>query len=407
MEHDVSLPSREVTLPKGWKSLPLIGGIVGLVALGVSFFLGGHDKQLAFSYLAGFFYWLTVALGGLFFVLLHYLARSGWSVVVRRLAEHVMGTLPLFALLFIPIAVGIPLIVPESFMHSLYHWTHAEAVAHDELLQHKAPYLNEGFFLIRAAFYFVVWTLLARFFWSQSARQDSDGDVATTKRLQTLSAPGMVLFAITTTFAAFDWLMSLEPHWFSTIFGVYVFAGTVVAIFSLLILLVLRLKAAGAMTQVVTWEHFHDMGKLLFGFVVFWAYIGFSQFMLIWYANVPEETFWFEMRWDDPGWRWASIFLAAGHFVVPFFFLISQPVKRNRVTLTIGALWMLFMHYVDIYWLVMPTLHHDAFQLSYLDFTCWLGVGGCFFAVLGVLMQRGALVPVRDPRLPESLAFEN
>ncbi len=398
MEHDVSLPSREITLPEGWKSLPMIAGIVGVVALGISYFIGsGHHHQLAFSYLTAFVYWLTIALGGLFFVVLHYLARSGWSVVVRRLAEHVMGTLPLFAVLFVPVYFG---------MHSLFHWTHADAVAHDPLLQHKAPYLNESFFLIRAAIYFVVWTGLAIFFWRQSRGQDENGEVATTKRLQTLSAPAMVLFAVTLTFAAFDWLMSLEPHWFSTIFGVYIFAGCVVSIFSLLILLVLLLKASGALTQIVTWEHFHDMGKMLFGFVVFWAYIGFSQFMLIWYANIPEETFWFEMRWDDPGWRWASIFLAAGHFVVPFFFLISQPVKRNRVTLTIGALWMLAMHYVDMYWLVMPT-HHKEFQLSILDLTCWIGVGGLFLAALCLLMQRGALVPVRDPRLPESLAFEN
>ncbi len=405
MEHDVSLPSDEITLPESWKRLPLAAGIVGIVALAASYFLGqgdghddGHGGQLAFSYLTAFVYWLTIALGGLFFVLLHYLARSGWSVVVRRLAEHVMATLPLFVLLFIPVVLG---------MHSLYHWTHPEEVARDPLLQHKAIYLNTGFFLGRAGIYFFVWCVLAIYFWRQSARQDRDGEQSITKRLQTLSAPAMVAFGVTLTFAAFDWLMSLEPHWFSTIFGVYVFAGCVVSIFALLILLVLRLKAAGALVKTVTWEHFHDMGKLLFGFVVFWAYIGFSQFMLIWYANIPEETFWFELRWADPGWRSASIFLAVGHFVVPFFFLISQPVKRNGVTMTIGAVWMLFMHYVDIYWLVMPTLHHEAFHLSLLDFTCWLGVGGLFLAALGTLMQRGSLVPVRDPRLAESLAFEN
>jgi hypothetical protein len=398
MEHDVSLPSDEITLPASWKRLPLVAGVVGLVALATSYVLGHGGEQLAFSYLTGFVYWLTLALGGLFFVLLHFLARSGWSVVVRRLAEHVMATLPLFIVLFIPVVFE---------MHSLYHWTHAEAVAHDPLLQHKAVYLNEGFFLARAAIYFLVWTALAVYFWRQSARQDESGDPAITQRFHRFSALGMVLFGVTLTFAAFDWIMSLEPHWFSTIFGVYVFAGCVVSIFSLLIFLVLRLKAGGALTRVVTGEHFHDLGKLLFGFVVFWAYIGFSQFMLIWYANLPEETFWFDLRWADPGWRWASIFLAAGHFVVPFFFLISQPVKRNRVTMTIAALWMLFMHYVDIYWLVMPTLHHESFHLSLLDLTCWLGIGGLFLAALGTLMQRGSLVPVRDPRLAESLAFEN
>ncbi len=370
MEHDISLPSREISLPESWKRLPVVAGIVGVLALAASYFLaGGDSKQFAFSYLTGFYYWLTLALGGLFFVVLHYLARSGWSVVVRRLAEHVMGTLPVFILLFIPVYFG---------MHDLYHWTHAEAVAADPLLQHKEPYLNETFFLIRAAIYLLVWTGLALYFWRSSARQDSDGDLAITKRLQTRSAPAMVLFGVTITFAAFDWVMSLEPHWFSTIFGVYVFAGCVVAIFSFLILLVLRLKAGGALEIVVTWEHFHDMGKLLFGFVVFWAYIGFSQFMLIWYANIPEETFWFEMRWHDPAWRNVSIFLAAGHLVAPFLFLLSPPAHR-----------------------------HGGFPPGLVDFGCWLGGGGIVLAVLGRLMQRGSLVPIKDPRLGESLAFEN
>ena len=398
MEHD-TLPSREISLPQSWKRLPLIAGAVGVGALIAAFAIGQGTKDLAFSYLTGFFYWLTVALGGLFFVLLHYLCRSGWSVVVRRLAEHVMATLPIFSLLFIPVFLG---------LHDLYHWSHADAVAADPLLQHKSPYLNEPFFLFRAGLYFAVWIFLAVYFWRQSARQDASGDPEITRRFHKWSGPGMVLFGFSITFASFDWVMSLEPHWFSTIFGVYVFAGSVISIYAFLILLVLGLKSAGALENIVTWEHFHDLGKLLFGFVVFWAYIGFSQFMLIWYANLPEETFWFELRWDDPSWRNFSIFLVAGHFVVPFLFLISQAVKRNRLTLTIGAGWMLFMHYVDIYWLVMPTAHHGEFHPNLvLDITCWLGIGGIFFAVLVHLMQRGSLIPVRDPRLAESLAFEN
>ncbi|MCP5069315.1 MAG: hypothetical protein GY946_22350, partial [bacterium] len=315
MEHDISLPSREITLPDSWRRLPMIAGIVGIVALGASFALGSGDHhQLSFSYLTGFFYWLTVALGGLFFVLMHYLARSGWSVVVRRLAEHVMGTLPLFALLFIPIALS---------MHDLFHWTHAEAVEHDPLLQHKAAYLNEGFFYARAVIYFIVWAILARFFWRNSARQDTEGGQAITKRMQFFSAPGMALFAVTFTFASFDWVMSLEPHWFSTIFGVYVFAGSVVAIFSLLILLTLRLQAAGALENLVTGEHFHDMGKMLFGFTVFWAYIGFSQFMLIWYGNIPEETAWYYQRlFTDI--KPVTYVLLFGHCVFPFLCLLSR-----------------------------------------------------------------------------------
>lgn len=402
MEHeDVTLNPEQVTLPKGslWTKLPLVGGILGILGIGASLALGSgeHSGQLAFSYLTGFFYWLTIALGGLFFVLLHFLCRSGWSVVIRRLAENVMGTLPVFAVLSLPLWL--------FWMHDLYHWTHEEAVAHDPLLQHKAPYLDVGFFWIRLSIYFVIWTALAVFYWRQSRLQDQSGAIEITDRLQRRSAPGMVLFALTLNFAAMDWLMTLDPHWYSTIFGVYTFAGTVVAILAFLILVTISLQRAGALGNVVTGEHFHDLGKLLFGFVVFWAYIGFSQFMLIWYANIPEETAWFDHRWHH-GWEHLSIFLAVGHFAVPFFFLISQPVKRNQILMTIATLWLLFMHYIDIYWLVMPT-HNEVLQFSPLDLTCWVGIGGFFLASLGVLMQKGSLVPQRDPRLAESLAFES
>jgi hypothetical protein len=394
MEKEPILPPEEVNLPAGslWSKVPPIAGVVGVVALVVAFLVTDRH-QLAFSYLAGYVYWLTLALGGLFFVLVHYLARAGWSVVVRRLAEQVAGTLPLFAVLFVPIAL---------FLHELYHWTHPEG---DPLLEHKEPWLNPGFFLVRAVFYLAVWVVLAHFFRRWSVGQDQDGDPATTRRMQTLSAPGMVLFAITLNFAAFDWVMSLEPHWFSTIFGVYLFGGSVVAIFATLILLTVMLQRGGQLRTVVTEEHYHDMGKMLFAFVVFWAYIGFSQFMLIWYANIPEETHWFAMRWHG-GWEHVSIFLAAGHFGLPFFFLLPQPIKRRRTTITLAAVWLLLMHWVDVYWLVLPTAH-DVFHPTLADFLCWLGIGGLFVAVLGRLMVRRPLVPVRDPRLVESLAFES
>lgn len=402
MEHeDVTLNPDQITLPESglWSKLPLLGGALGVVGLGASFALGSgeHSGQLAFSYLTGFFYWLTIALGGLFFVLLHFLCRSGWSVVIRRLAENVMATLPVFAVLSLPLWL--------FWMHDLYHWTHADAVAHDPLLQHKAPYLNVGFFWIRLAIYFTIWTLLSAFYWRQSRRQDESGSLEITDLLQRRSAPGMILFALTLNFAAMDWLMTLDPHWYSTIFGVYTFAGSVVAILAFLILVIISLQKAGALADVVTGEHFHDLGKLLFGFVVFWAYIGFSQFMLIWYANIPEETAWFDHRWHH-GWENLSVFLAAGHFVVPFFFLISQPVKRNHLMMSLATLWLLLMHYVDIYWLVMPT-HSEALHFSLLDLTCWVGIGGVFLATFGLLMRKGSLVPRQDPRLAESLAFES
>ncbi len=400
MERQITLPPEEVTLPQSgrWASLSTLAGGVGLVLLVAAFALGWGDKErLLPSYLVGFMYWLTFALGGLFFVIVHYVVRSGWSVVVRRLAEHVMMTLPLFAVLFVPIALGI---------HDLYHWSHADAVAHDPILQHKQVWLNQGAFLFRAVVYLAIWCGFAYFLRRLSMRQDLSGDLDITRRLQRWSALGAVLFAITFNFAVFDWLMSLEPHWFSTVYGVYIFAGTAIAIYSFLILLSLALQRDGLLKGLVTEEHYHDMAKLLFAFIVFWAYIGFSQFMLIWYANIPEETIWFEMRWQDSSWQAFSIFLAAAHFGLPFLPLLWQPVKRHRKAMTVAALWMLLMHYADIYWQVMPTFH-DSFRPGLLDLLCWLGIGGLFLGVLGRLMQRRSLVPVGDPRLAESVAFES
>jgi hypothetical protein len=402
MERDVTLPPEEISLTDSgkWSQLPVIAGVGGLVLLAVSYFFGkdvDHGHQLPYSYLVGFVYWLTVALGALFFVLVHYLARSGWSVVIRRLAEHASATMPLFAVLFVPIVF---------WSHDLYHWMHTEEVAHDAILQHKSPYLNETGFLVRAVVYFVIWTVIAYFFRSRSQQQDKDGDPGITRTLMTSSAPGTILFGLCLAFASYDWVMSLEPHWFSTMFGPYVFAGSAVTIYAFLILVCQRLQGAGLLKSLVTEEHYHDLGKMLFGFVVFWAYLGFSQFMLIWYANIPEETLWFDMRWQDPGWQKVSIFLAAAHFFVPFFWLITQPAKRTPWRLGAGAAWMLFMHLVDVYWMIMPTLHKEL-HFSWLDVTCWLGIGGLFFAFFALLMKQKSLVPVRDPRLAESLAFQS
>ena len=400
---DISSPNLDpasVQLPERglWPRLPVIGFVVGIAGLLFTWLTGQSDPaQALHSYLVAFLFFLSLALGGLFFVVLQFLVRAGWSVTVRRLAEHVMATLPLFAVLFVPIALGI---------HELYHWSHADAVAHDPILQHKAPYLDVGFFHIRALIYFIVWSGLAIYYWRQSRRQDQMGAVSITRSLQTLSPVAIILYALTQTFASFDWLMSLNPHWFSTIFGVYFFAGSVVGIFALLIILSLTLQSAGALENLVTWEHYHDLGKLLFGFTVFWAYIGFSQFMLIWYAHIPEETEFFADRWNTD-WRTVSIALAIGHFALPFFFLLLKSTKRRRATLIGIASWMLLMHFMDLYWLVMPTLHHEGPSLHALDFMALLGVGGLFVGTLTALMRKRPLVPVKDPRLAESLLFEN
>jgi hypothetical protein len=403
MRHENASPAidrADVTVPPGhaWNRWPLIGAVIGVVGLGASIGLGMRDpEQFYFSWLVAFMFFLSIALGGLFFVLTHYVTKASWSVVVRRVAENVMGALPVFVLLFVPVLMG---------MQELYHWTDADAVAHDHLLEGKASYLNRNFFLVRAAVYFGSWTLLSLWFLRRSVKQDTTGDVPTTLRMIQLSAPALFVFAVTVTFASIDWIMSLDPHWYSTIFGVYYFSGCLVGIFAVMALLAVAMRRAGLTGGAITTEHFHDLGKLLFAFTVFWAYIGFSQYFLIWYGNIPEETTFYLHR-SEGSWMTLTIVLAVGHFGLPFLYLMSRNVKRRTGLLAVGSVWMLLMHYLDMYWLVMPVHHHHAVHFGILDVTTLLGIGGVFFAAVAWQMRRRALVPVRDPRLAESLGFEN
>lgn len=378
------------------KTAPILAGVGALLLAGV-LALGWGEGAFAPSYLTAFLFFLSLALGGLFFTLSQLASRAGWSVVVRRLTEHVGATLPLFALLFLPIAFALP---------TLFEWARPEVVEHDALIREKSGYLNAGFFYVRALIYFVVWAFLGWWFRKQSLRQDRENAPGLTRRLQAVSAPSLLAFAVTVTFASFDWIMSLSPHWFSTIFGVYYFSGAAVGIFSLLAILALILGRANLLAGAVTVEHLHDVGKLLFAFVVFWAYIAFSQFMLIWYGNIPEETAFFADRWNE-GWRPVSIALAVGHFVLPFFVLLLRGVKRRVGILAAAGGWMLAMHYLDLYWLVMPSFRPESPAPTLLDVAAFAAMGCLFLGVLGWLMRRTALVPVGDPRLSESLSFEN
>lgn len=384
-----------------WRRFPVIGLALAVLGLGASLALGFLSEearhQLWHSWLVGSLFVLSIALGGLFFVLVQHATQAGWSVVVRRIAEVAMSTLPFLALLFVPLLFG---------LHDLFHWTHEEAVAQDHLLAHKQPYLNVPFFLIRTAAYFAIWSALAIWFGRMSRRQDETGDHELTRRMRRASPPGLLLFAVTVTFFAFDWLMSLDPHWYSTIFGLYFFAGSTMAFFAFLALVVIAGRRAGLLTEVVSAEHRHDIGKLLFAFVVFWAYMAFSQYMLIWYANLPEETGFFANRLAG-SWRTAGIVLAIGHFVVPFFFLLPRTIKRNATALAVAAVWLLFMQLLDLYWLVMPNLHPEGMAPGLLDAAALIGCCGVFLAAFGGALRRQALVPLRDPRLPESLTFES
>jgi hypothetical protein len=377
--------------------LPFVG--LGLATIGAAqllIFGARHADRLFAAWLVAFVFFLTIALGCLYFVLIHTAMQGSWGVLVRRIAENAAATLPLFAILFLPVAFGV---------HSLYHWSHADAVAHDALLRFKQPYLNLPFFFARAALYFVVWSGIALWFRRQSRLQDEARDAAAAARLSRYSGALLIPLAITTTFAAFDWLMSLSPHWYSTIFGVYVFAGGLVSAFALVSVAAVALRRAGLLPALSS-EHLHDLGKLLFAFTVFWAYIGFSQFFLIWYGNIPEETIWYRIRLEG-GWKLVTIALAVGHFALPFFFLLPRQVKRNATTLVMAAVWLLAMHFVDVYWLVMPSVEGLGVRPGIVDVAALLTVGGAFLAGFGWLLVKSPLVPAGDPRLSESLAFEN
>jgi hypothetical protein len=395
-----ALRPEQATIPPGhwWNRLPVIGAVSALLGALVCAILGAaNPKQFFFSWLVSFLFFLSLAIGALFFVLIQYAAQGGWGIVVRRIGEATFATLPVLAALFLPLLLG---------LGDLYSWASPGAAEHDALLRWKAPFLNVPFFLIRAVLYFGIWSFIALLYYRGSRGQDATGDPGVSARLRLLAGPGIIVLALTQTFASIDWIMSLTPHWYSTMFGVYFFAGSFVAFIALLSVVAVAMRGAGLLDTVITTEHLHDIGKLLFAFTAFWAYIAFSQFFLMWYANLPEETFWYKVRIEG-SWLTVSLFIMAGHFGVPFFYLMGRAVKRRGSTLAVGGAWLLAMHFVDLYWQVMPTLHPEGIRPSVLDVAAFVAVGGCFVAAASWLMQRQALVPLRDPRLAESLAFEN
>jgi hypothetical protein len=367
----------------------LIIGIIGIAGCVVGFFVDrGHFFH---SYLTAYAFWLTIGLGGLFFTMLHHLTNATWSIVLRRISENVMMTLPLLAILFIPIIAGIG---------ELYHWSHHDVIANSPVLQAKSSYLNTGFFIIRAVLYLGIWLFLARGLYKTSLAQDKEHTESQLPRLKKLSAPGMLLFAFTVTFAAFDWLMSLNAHWYSTAFGVYIFSGSLLSALAFITLVTIFLRERGYLSNLITLEHYHDLGKLLFAFTVFWGYIAFAQYFLIWYANIPEETIWYRVRWDN--YRFLSLLIVFGHFVIPFVALISRGAKRNLTVMKIMAIWLLLMHWADLYWVVMPNHPGHALQSVWIDIAAVLGIGGLALWFFARRMTSTPLIPVNDPRLEAS-----
>ena len=398
----------------GPRVVPVLAA-VGLVGLGAAVGLGwarGDGLRYFFhTYLTSYSFLLSISLGALFFVALQHVTRAGWSVTVRRLAEVLAGNLLLMAVLFLPILAAVLLagggVEPGSgaWQDPLYEWNRPAAVAENPLVAHKTPYLSRGFFAARAVVYLAVWAAAAWFYLGRSRKQDETRDPGLTLAMERASPVVLLAFAATVTFASFDWLMSLAPEWYSTIFGVYYFSGAAVGALAAIILAAVLLQGAGRLRESITVAHYHDLGKLLFAFVFFWGYIAFSQYMLIWYGNIPEETRWYLVR-QEGAWRWVSVLLLFGHLLIPFLGLLPREAKRRKPLLAFWAVWLLVFHWLDIYWLVMPSLGGPELPLGLIDAGCLLGLGGLYVAGLWWVAGEKPLVPLADPRRHEALAFE-
>jgi len=377
--------------------LATISGAFGIVGVIASLILGlGNMPQFAFSWLFGLVYFFTLACGALFWVCVHHATDAEWSVIVRRQLENMAVVIPFIGVIF---AAGIIFFAPL-----LFSWWN-EVPAAGSILAKKAPYLNATGFYARAIFYFVALTALAVFLRRNSVLQDADGHPKYTINNRKLAFVGIPALGLSLTFAAVDWLMSLDYHWFSTMWGVYIFAGGVGGAIGLLVLLVTWLRSLGHLKG-VTIEHYHIMGKLMLAFCIFWAYIGFSQYMLIWYANMPEETVFF-IRRNTETWWYLSLILVIGRFFLPFPVLLFQATKKNPKWLCIVAAWLLVMQALDLYIVILPMLHVTGVSISFLDVTCIVGIGGLLLAFFFRTLPKSNLFPARDPRLPESLRLTN
>lgn len=371
---------------------PLFGiGIVGLLASGIGYFL--HHEQFFFTYLVNFAFFSSLALGSLVFVLVQHLTRSHWSVVLRRIPETVSSNFFIWAIFIIPVLLG---------MHSLYHWTHADAVAEDPVMQGKVPYLNTPFFVIRQIIYFGFWSFMGYHLYQKSVEMDETGNWGLQTLMRKTSGPGLFFFAITLAFASFDWLMTLDPHWYSTIFGVYYFAMSFQGVFAMMILVIMFLWKQGLLVNTIKKGHIYDLGVQLFGFTVFYAYIAFSQFLLIYYANIPEETVWYLERLNG-GYEYLAYFYLFGRFVIPFLVLLPKWTKSNTKIITTISLLILASHLVELYWIVMPVLDHHGFHFNWMTITSFLGLGGIFFGLFFYRFKQNKMIPVKDPKLEQSL----
>ncbi|HLA78453.1 MAG TPA: hypothetical protein VJU18_12815 [Vicinamibacteria bacterium] len=374
----------------------LVAGALGVAACGLGLFLNPH--QFFRSYLFAFLFWTGIAVGALGVSMIHHLAGGRWGLVILRILEAATRTLPVLGLLFLPLVFGLP---------QLYLWARPEQVAADPLLQHKSAYLNVPFFLGRAAVYFAVWSLFAHLLskWTQAIDQGGDRE-AISKKLRGLSGGGLVVMALTVTLAAVDWAMSLSPHWFSTVYGILFMVGQCLSALAFVVVLMAGFADQKPFAGLVRREQIHDLGKLLLAFVMLWAYINLSQFLITWSGNLPEEIPWYLKRLQG-GWQWLGLALVLFHFVLPFLLLLSRDLKRNAGLLGTVAGVILVFRMVDLFWLVAPETagghggHAPGFSVHWLDLGALLAVGGLWLLAFVRELKGRSLLPTGEPEIQE------
>lgn len=368
-----------------FQQLALIVGAVFTVLFAIGFFM--DREQFFHSYLFAFSFWAGISVGSLALLMLQHLTGGGWGLVIRRVLEAATRTLPLMLILFVPIVLG---------ARRIYSWTNGQVLAEHPVLSEKAKYLNLSFFTVRAAVYFAIWLALAFFLNRWSLMQDKTADRQFTKRMQLLSGPGMVLFVFTVTFASIDWFMSLDPEWSSTIYGFVFVASWSLSALAFVVAVMAALAKHEPMNNVVGQSHFHDLGKLLLALVMLWTYFAFSQFLIIWSGNLPEEITWYLSRTRG---TWGVIALAVVilHFAFPFLFLLSRSFKRNAGKLVIVAVLILVMRLVDLFWTLAPSFADGQFHLNWMDLIAPIGMGGLWLATFAWALRQRPLIPINDP----------
>jgi hypothetical protein len=429
-------PDEKYKAGKLGQSLSKAGAAIAVAFLGLSILLSvinGDWKRFLYSYVIGWSYIFSICVGVFWLILLHHLVRGRWATAVRRIAEAMSMAFPIVFL------AGLGFVVPLLLGYKdLYYWAHPDAAlclekvaggCHEYLhptLVHKLGWLSPEFFAVRYVIYAVVFSGMAAYFAKKSRRQDETGDPKLSEQMRIASGPAMIVYSLVTCAVAFDVLMSMAPKWYSTIYGVNFWGSACVGGFATLGLLVLGIQRTGRLTHSINPEHYHDIGKWMFAFTFFWAYTAFSQFMLQWYGNMPEETVWYKYRLFGE-WQWVSVAMLVGFWAFPFVFLMSRWTKRIVPSLVFFAVWQLVFHWLDLYWNVMPSYdwlpgHHGTTEFlrgplegnvayhhvgfTWVDITVWFGLIGVLLFGIGRNLK-GNLIPVKDPTLGMSLAHEN